>query len=197
MTGDPKPGVSGVRGGIRDPGSSQSQGGVSSVPRAANRSGVPYDPSGLDVARKIAATSGRKPSPGSDSDSPAKRRPRARKPGDLESVGVVLAEVIESSGWTTRIGLANLLGRWPELVGEVNASHSKPEAYADRVLTVRAESTTWATSLRQLAPHLVAALNEKLGDGTVERIVVIGPQAPSWKKGRRSVPGRGPRDTYG
>ena len=27
--------------------------------------------------------------------------------------------------------------------------------------------------------------------------VVVGPEAPSWKKGRRSVPGRGPRDTYG
>ncbi|MDP4886606.1 MAG: DUF721 domain-containing protein, partial [Aquiluna sp.] len=25
----------------------------------------------------------------------------------------------------------------------------------------------------------------------------IGPSAPSWKKGPRSVPGRGPRDTYG
>jgi predicted nucleic acid-binding Zn ribbon protein len=25
----------------------------------------------------------------------------------------------------------------------------------------------------------------------------IGPDAPSWKKGQRSVPGRGPRDTYG
>ena len=156
----------------------------------------PYDPTGLEVARKIAAsTTGRKSAEATDS--PAKRRPRARKPGDLESVGIVLAEVIETSGWTTRIGLANLLGRWPELVGEVNASHSKPEAYEERVLTVRAESTTWATSLRQLAPNLVAALNEKLGDGTVERIVVIGPQAPSWKKGRRSVPGRGPRDTYG
>nr|NLD40552.1 DUF721 domain-containing protein [Actinomycetales bacterium] len=27
--------------------------------------------------------------------------------------------------------------------------------------------------------------------------VVLGPKAPSWKHGIRSVPGRGPRDTYG
>jgi predicted nucleic acid-binding Zn ribbon protein len=65
------------------------------------------------------------------------------------------------------------------------------------VLTVRAESTTWATSLRQIAPQLVAVLNEQLGQGTVERVVDIGPTAPSWKKGKRSVQGRGPRDTYG
>ena len=30
-----------------------------------------------------------------------------------------------------------------------------------------------------------------------QRVVVVGPNTPSWKRGRRSVPGRGPRDTYG
>ena len=150
----------------------------------------PYQPTGLDVAREVAA----------GADGPSAKKPKkrpARKRGDLEPVGDVLAGVIESSGWTARIGLANLLGRWPELVGPVNAAHSAPQAYEDGVLTVRAESTTWATSLRHLAPNLVAALNEKLGDGSVTRVVVVGPRAPSWKKGRRSVPGRGPRDTYG
>ena len=31
----------------------------------------------------------------------------------------------------------------------------------------------------------------------VSEIRFVGPTAPSWKKGPRSVPGRGPRDTYG
>ncbi|HEX5908206.1 MAG TPA: DUF721 domain-containing protein, partial [Propionibacteriaceae bacterium] len=49
-----------------------------------------------------------------------------------------------------------------------------------------------------LAPQLVAMLNDQLGDCTVSRIKVLGPDAPSWKKGRRAVrDGRGPRDTYG
>ncbi|MET1004164.1 MAG: DUF721 domain-containing protein, partial [Propionibacteriaceae bacterium] len=40
--------------------------------------------------------------------------------------------------------------------------------------------------------------NDKLGDGTVSRVTVLAPDAPSWKKGRLSVrDGRGPRDTYG
>ena len=65
------------------------------------------------------------------------------------------------------------------------------------MLTVRAESTTWASSLRTIAPQLVAILNESLGQGTVTRVHVIGPEAPNWKKGLRSVQGRGPRDTYG
>ncbi|HET9304270.1 MAG TPA: DciA family protein, partial [Propionibacteriaceae bacterium] len=78
------------------------------------------------------------------------------------------------------------------------AAHSQPEGYADTVLTVRADSTAWATQLRYLAPQLVAMLNDQLGDCTVSRIKVLGPDAPSWKKGRRAVrDGRGPRDTYG
>lgn len=96
------------------------------------------------------------------------------------------------------MGLHQLLGRWPALVGPVNAAHAQPESFVDRVLTVRADSSTWAASLRLLAPQLVAKLNEALGEGSVLRILVLGPVAPSWKHGRRSVrDGRGPRDTYG
>ena len=66
------------------------------------------------------------------------------------------------------------------------------------MLTVRCESTAWATSLRQLAPSLVGSLNRELGEGTITRITILGPAATSWKHGPRSVrDGRGPRDTYG
>jgi predicted nucleic acid-binding Zn ribbon protein len=152
-----------------------------------------HDPEGLDLAHRIAqATRGGQPA----------SKPRRRKPGPApsegpEALGELIQGVIRQQGWSTEISLHHLLGRWPALVGPVNAEHSRPESYADRVLTVRAESTTWATSLRQIAPQLVAVLNEQLGQGTVERVVVIGPTAPSWKKGKRSVQGRGPRDTYG
>ena len=63
--------------------------------------------------------------------------------------------------------------------------------------TVRTDATVWATSMRMIAPNLVAELNRRLGQGTVTRVVIEGPSAPSWKHGPRSVPGRGPRDTYG
>jgi predicted nucleic acid-binding Zn ribbon protein len=106
--------------------------------------------------------------------------------------------LIEAKGWATEINVHTLLARWSSLVGGINAAHSHPESYADTVLTIRAESTVWATSLRSIAPQLVARLNDQLGQGTVTRVKVLGPEGPSWKKGRRSVrDGRGPRDTYG
>lgn len=150
-----------------------------------------HDPQGTDVARQVArAARGAVPKP---------RRSGAKaKPTDGPTpIGEVLAGVADDQGWTRELNVHQLLGRWPALVGPINAEHCEPESYADRVLTVRAESSTWAASLRSIAPQLVAVLNEQLGQGTVERVVVVGPQAPNWKKGRRSVPGRGPRDTYG
>ena len=109
-----------------------------------------------------------------------------------------MEDLVRRKGWATDLNVHTLLGRWGLLVGSGVAAHSRPEAYADTVLTVRTDSTAWATQLRMMAPRLVARLNEQLGEGTVTRVTVLGPDAPSWKKGLRSVrDGRGPRDTYG
>ena len=91
-----------------------------------------------------------------------------------------------------------VMARWPAIVGPEVAQHCVPERYADTELTVRTDSTAWATQVRMLAPDLVRRLNAELGDGTVTRVIVIGPNAPTWRKGPRTVRGgRGPRDTYG
>ena len=117
---------------------------------------------------------------------------------DPQAVGNVLNGFIAQRGWRTELGLRSILTRWAELVGPVNAQHCQPEAFRDGVLKVRAESTTWATAMRGMAPQLLAKLNSELGDGAVKHIDVQGPAAPSWKHGIRSVrDGRGPRDTYG
>jgi predicted nucleic acid-binding Zn ribbon protein len=40
-------------------------------------------------------------------------------------------------------------------------------------------------------------INEEFGREIVAELVVLGPTARSWVMGPRSVPGRGPRYTYG
>ena len=117
---------------------------------------------------------------------------------DPQPLAAAVERLVDSKGWTTEVNVRSLLARWAALVGPVNAAHSHPESYTDTVLTVRTDSTAWATQLRLMAPQLVAMLNATLGDGTVTRVTVKGPDGPSWKKGRLSVrDGRGPRDTYG
>ncbi len=162
-----------------------------------------YDPAGLNLARTMAHSVGAQ----------ARNRRRRKAPlrpldpqsssahpddRDPQKLGATMERLMAERGWSREVNVHVLLGRWPALVGPVNAAHSQPERYRDAVLTVRAESTAWATSLRTMAPQLVARLNDQLGDGTVRRITVLGPDAPSWKRGRLSVrDGRGPRDTYG
>lgn len=161
-----------------------------------------HDPTGLELAQTVARSLGAQ----------ARRRRRPKSPPhvgpqvsgaraddrDPKLLSDAVERLVETKGWATEINLHTLLARWALLVGATNAAHSHPEGYAETVLTVRADSTAWATQLRYLAPQLVAMLNDQLGDGTVTRIKVLGPDAPSWKKGPRSVrDGRGPRDTYG
>ena len=161
-----------------------------------------HDPTGLELAQTVARSLGAQ----------ARRRRRPKSPRRVEPqvsgaraddrdpklLSDVVERLVESKGWTNELNIHTLLARWALLVGGANAEHSQPEGYEDTVLTVRTDSTVWATQLRYLAPQLVAMLNEQLGDGTVTRIKVLGPDAPSWKKGPRSVrDGRGPRDTYG
>lgn len=167
-----------------------------------------HDPTGIELATEIAQhTVGGVTLPPARGVRRRPRRPRPEGvqfsgPGpderDPQTISSVLGSFIQQRGWSTQVNVRGLLARWSELVGPTNAAHSRPEAYVDAVLTVRCESTAWATSLRTLAPNLVAELNSRLGQGTVTRIVVLGPDAPSWKHGPRSVrDGRGPRDTYG
>jgi predicted nucleic acid-binding Zn ribbon protein len=105
--------------------------------------------------------------------------------------------LVNDRGWDKPAAEARVLGDWPSLVGPEIASKSKPVGLRDGELTLQAESTAWATQLRLLSGKLLGQLSSELGPGVVKKIRVHGPAAPSWKRGRLSVRGRGPRDTYG
>lgn len=93
--------------------------------------------------------------------------------------------------------MAALRARWAEVVGAEVADHVVPEGFEDAVLTLRADSTAWATQVRLLLADLHRVVDEAVGGGVVRGLRVVGPQAPSWSAGPRRVKGRGPRDTYG
>lgn len=166
-----------------------------------------HDPLGVEVATRIAYdVAGILPPPRgvtprrrkSRSESEEQRSGAGPDDRDPQLLATALGKYVGRRGWQTQLALRQLLHRWPQIVGPVNAQHCQPAGFRDQVLLVRAESTTWAAVLRQLAPQIVAKLNVELGEGSVVRIEVRGPTAPSWKHGVRSVrDGRGPRDTYG
>jgi len=148
----------------------------------------------LAQAKADAARRGRMP----------RREPRRKTGGTLRETGDpqpfarAIRELLAARGWEREVAMGGVFGRWAQIVGPDLAAHTKPESFADGEVVVSADSTAWASQLRLLAPALVKRLNEELGDGTVRRVRVRGPQTghrPSG--GLRARGGRGPRDTYG
>ncbi|MFI7615620.1 DUF721 domain-containing protein [Nonomuraea terrae] len=121
-----------------------------------------------------------------------------RNSGDPQLFGRAIADLLADRGWERPVAVGAVFGRWHEIVGPDLAAHTKPESYEDGEVLVLADSTAWATQVRLLARTLVRRLNEELGDGTVTKVKVRGPQnAPRPTGGLRVTGSRGPRDTYG
>ena len=116
---------------------------------------------------------------------------------DPQLLGDTAAELSRVLGWHQPLSVGGVVGRWADVVGPQIAEHCTPETFIDGDLVVRADSTAWATQIRLLLPQLERRLAEEVGEGVVTSIQVLGPGGPTWRKGPRSVRGRGPRDTYG
>lgn len=116
---------------------------------------------------------------------------------DPQGVGKVFNRFVSERGWNSPVAVGSVISRWEELVGADVSAHCKPESFSDTTVQVRCDSTAWATQLRLLRSSLISRFDAELGPGVVTKIEVIGPAAPNWRKGLRTVKGRGPRDTYG
>lgn len=116
---------------------------------------------------------------------------------DPKGLGDVVDALAAQLGWTSALAQSDLLEGWRELAGEETAKHAIPDAIVDGVLVVRCESTAWATQLRMMRSELLVRIGERFPEADIQSIRFQGPDAPSWKRGPRSIPGRGPRDTYG
>jgi predicted nucleic acid-binding Zn ribbon protein len=116
---------------------------------------------------------------------------------DPLGLGKVVGRLVAERGWTSPVAVGSVMAQWSVLVGPEISAHCTPESFTDTTLHVRCDSTAWATQLRLLSISLLEKFRTELGEGVVTSIQVLGPAAPSWRKGGRTVNGRGPRDTYG
>lgn len=104
-----------------------------------------------------------------------------RDPSRLSSIADVLAI---RGNWGPHLKLAQLENHWDQVVGPGIAAHSYPAGYDHGVLTIRTQSTVWATQLTYLIPQLRSKITERLVGLPIERIVVTGPRATSFSHGR-------------
>lgn len=124
----------------------------------------------------------------------ASTRPRFRR---SDALGTVLGSMVRAQGWDQPTKLGSVMAKWSTIVGPAVAAHCVIESCEEDVLIVRCDSTAWMNQLKILLPQIERRIDEEVGANVVRQTIVRGPQAPSWKKGKWSVAGRGPRDTYG
>lgn len=180
-------------GGVREGATPAGDGGADEQVDAASAA--------LARARARAAEAGLRPG------SPAQRRrrvgsggaPRGRRDGrDFGLIGDQIEAMVAERGWDVDVAVGSVMGRWEQIVGAEVAAHTVPVTFEDAILTVRCDSTAWATQLRMMSSHLLQRISDDIGPGVVAELRIVGPSAPSWSRGPRRVSdGRGPRDTYG
>ena len=124
----------------------------------------------------------------------AAMRPRYRR---ANSLGAILARTIKIREWDTPTKMGSVMAKWRDIVGPSNADHTRIETFEGHKLVVRADSTAWAKQLQLLLPTIERRIAEEVGSGVVKQVIILGPVAPSWKKGPYVVRGRGPRADYG
>ena len=116
---------------------------------------------------------------------------------DPLAVSSVLDGVTEALGWRTPLARGDLAAAWRSIAGEETSRHASVEGFGDGLLVVRCDSTAWATQLSLMRGQILERIGRDFPDAGVDAVRFLGPNAPSWNHGPRTVPGRGPRDTYG
>jgi predicted nucleic acid-binding Zn ribbon protein len=123
---------------------------------------------------------------------------RVQTPGDPTLISNVLNNLIQERDWDSGLAEGTLFATWPQVVGPEIAQHTTPLSTLDGRLLVQCSSTAWATQLNLVGPSLLETIQSSAPGALVESLEFIGPTAPSWKRGLRTISnGRGPRDTYG
>ena len=118
--------------------------------------------------------------------------------GDPQNIGGILDELVSARDWRQEIAEGNLFSDWREIVGADIAEHSTPITLYEGKLTIQTSSTAWSTQLRLMQGDLLKTIRQSAPGALVEELAIIGPHAPSWKRGLRTIRGaRGPRDTFG
>jgi predicted nucleic acid-binding Zn ribbon protein len=119
-------------------------------------------------------------------------------PTDPQLINDVLNNLIQDREWQSGIAEGNLFANWESIVGAEIAEHTEPIAILEGVLTIRTSSTAWSTQLNLISNDVLASLQASAPGALVEKLSIIGPQGPNWKRGIRTIRGaRGPRDTFG
>ena len=99
----------------------------------------------------------------------------AGKSRDPKLIGDALNEFVDNVGWQQPKALANLHTKFESVVGAETAAHLVIERFENGELILRADSTSWATQLKYLAPVLLEKLQTAAPELSIQSVKVLSP----------------------
>ena len=118
--------------------------------------------------------------------------------GEPEKISNLINELVQSREWRQGIAEGNLFSDWAQIVGSDVAEHATPITLFEGKLTIQTSSTAWSTQLRLIERELLKTIRKSSPGALVDELLIMGPHAPSWKRGLRTIRGaKGARDTFG
>jgi len=119
-----------------------------------------------------------------------------RDNSEPKPIGELINQLVTQRDWQGGLAEGEIFVRWREVVGDEIASKCEPTEIKDEKLFIQCTSTAWATQLNLIKLQLLESI-QKVAPA-IKALEIFGPNAPSWRKGLRTVQGfQGPRDTYG
>ena len=101
--------------------------------------------------------------------------------GKPTKLGEALAGWLKSAGLSERLGQAEVVIAWPELVGERISEAAAPESVTpDGTMFVRVASSAWRQELSLMTPEVLARINAGRSTGRIKRIRwLVGTETPA------------------
>ena len=119
-----------------------------------------------------------------------------RESGEPKAVADLINELVNERDWQGGLSEGEIFIKWREIVGDEIANRCEPVEIKNQKLFIQCSSTAWATQLNLVKTQVLQSI-QKITP-SISDLEILGPNAPSWRKGLRSVQGsKGPRDTYG
>ena len=119
-----------------------------------------------------------------------------RENGEPKAVADLINELVNERDWQSGLSEGEIFIKWREIVGDEIANRCEPIEIKNQKLVIKCSSTAWATQLNLVKTQVLQSI-QKITP-SINDLEILGPNAPSWRKGLRSIQGsKGPRDTYG
>ncbi len=85
-------------------------------------------------------------------------------------LGNSIAAFLKSKGIERKVKEAEIIVRWPELVGENVASATTPEKVEKQILHVKVKNSSWRHELIYLKGHILSKVEIEIGQGIINDI---------------------------